>query len=80
MSSAVFFLRKCSGKIGCFTVDRDSSVGIAPRYGLDGPGVESRRGVGEVIRTRPDRPWSPLSLLYNGYRFFNGGKAAGAWC
>ena len=43
---------------------RDSSVGIANRYGLDGP---------EVFRTRPGRPWSPLSPLYNG------GKAAGAW-
>ena len=26
------------------TVDRDSSVGIATRYGLDGPGIESRCG------------------------------------
>ena len=25
------------------------------------------------------RPWSPPSLLYNGYRVFPGGKAAGAW-
>ena len=50
---------------------RDSSVGIATRYGLDGPGIESR--------TRPDRPWGPPSLLYNGYRVFRGGKAAGAW-
>jgi hypothetical protein len=25
-----------------FTVDRDSSVGIATRYGMDGPGIESR--------------------------------------
>jgi hypothetical protein len=23
---------------------RDSSVGVATRYGLDGPGIESRRG------------------------------------
>ena len=22
----------------------------------------------------PDRPWGPLSLLYNGYRVFPGGK------
>ena len=34
---------------------RDSSVGIATRYGLDGPEIESRGGV-EVFRTRPDRP------------------------
>jgi hypothetical protein len=26
------------------SVDRDSSVGIATRYGLDGPGIESRWG------------------------------------
>ena len=25
-------------------------------------------GGGEIIRTRPDRPWGPPSLLYNGYR------------
>jgi hypothetical protein len=23
---------------------------------------------GEILRTRPDRPWGPPSLLYNGYR------------
>jgi len=33
----------------------------------------------EIFRTRPDRPWGPPSLLYNGYRVFPGGKAAGAW-
>jgi hypothetical protein len=27
-------------------VGRDSVVGIATRYGLDGPGIESRRGRG----------------------------------
>jgi hypothetical protein len=58
--------------------DRDSSVGIATGYGLDGPGIESGRG--EIFRTRPDRPWGPPSRLYNGYRVFPGGKAAGAWC
>jgi hypothetical protein len=35
---------------------------------------------GEIFHTRPDRPWGPPSLLYNGYRHFPGGKAAGAWC
>ena len=55
---------------------RDSSVGIATHYGLDGPGIESRWG--EIFRIRPDRPWGPPSLLYNGYRVFPGGKAAGA--
>jgi hypothetical protein len=55
-----------------------SSVGIATDYGLDGPGIESRWS--EIFRTRPDRPWGPPSLLYNGYRVYPGGKAAGAWC
>ena len=27
-----------------YCVGRDSSVGIATRYGLDGPGIESRLG------------------------------------
>jgi len=31
-------------------------------------------------RTRPDRPWCPPRLLYNGYQVFPGGKATGAWC
>jgi hypothetical protein len=34
---------------------------------------------GEIFRNRPDRPRGPRSLLYNGYRVFPGGKAAGAW-
>jgi hypothetical protein len=34
-------------------------------------------GGGQIFRTRPDRPWVPLSLLYKGYRIFPGGKAAG---
>ena len=58
---------------------RDSSVGIATRYSLDGPWIESPVG-GEIFRTRPARPWSLPSLLYNGYRVFSWGKAAGAWC
>jgi hypothetical protein len=37
-------------------------------------------GGGEIFRTRPDRRWGPPILLYNGYRVFSGGKAAGAWC
>ena len=46
----------------CFMMGRDISVGIVTRYGLDGPGIESRWG-----RIFP-HPWSPHSLLYNGYR------------
>jgi hypothetical protein len=51
---------------------QDSSVGIATRYGLEGPGIESRWG--EIFRTYPDRLRDPPSLLYNGYRVFPGSK------
>jgi len=34
----------------------------------------SNPGGGEIFCTCPDRPWSPPSLLYNGYRVFPGGK------
>jgi len=50
---------------------------FATRYGLDGPGIESR--LGEVFSTLPDRPWGPPSLVYSGYRAIPGSKAAGAW-
>jgi hypothetical protein len=33
----------------------------------------------EVLPTRPDRPWGPLSLLYNGNQVFPGGKAPETW-
>jgi hypothetical protein len=48
-------------------VGRDSVVGTATSYGLEGPGIESRWG-GKILRTLPDQPWGPPSLLYNGYR------------
>jgi hypothetical protein len=35
------------------TVGRDSSVGIATRYGVDGPGIESRWGRGFPHPSRP---------------------------
>jgi hypothetical protein len=35
---------------------------------------------GKIFHTRPDRPWGPPSLLYDGYLLFPRGKAAGAWC
>jgi hypothetical protein len=38
----------------------------------------SNPGGGEIC-TCPDRVWGPTSLLWNGYRFFPGDKAAGAW-
>ena len=44
----------CEGKHLC----RDSSVGVASLYGLDGPGIESWWG-GEIFHTRRDRPTLP---------------------
>jgi hypothetical protein len=55
-----------------YNVSRYSVDGIATRYGLEGPGIESRWG--EIFRTYPDRLRGPHSLLYNGYRVFPGGK------
>ena len=49
-----------------------SSVGIATDYGLDGLGIESQ--VGARYSARPDRPWGPPTLLYNGYLVFPGRK------
>ena len=40
----------------------------------------SNAGVGEIFRTLPERSGGLPSLLYNAYRLFPGGKAAGAWC
>ena len=45
---------------------RDSSVGIATRYGLDGPG--SNPGAGEILRTRPDRPWVLGTVSFTGIK------------
>ena len=59
-------------------VGRDSVVGIATRYGLDGPGIESRwgRDFPHLCRpalglTQPPIQWVP--------GLFPAGKAAGAW-
>jgi hypothetical protein len=49
-----------------------SSVGIATGYGLDGPRIESQWGRDFPHLSRP--ALGPLSLLYNGYRIFPGGK------
>jgi hypothetical protein len=56
---------------------RDSSVDIATRSGLDGPGIKSRKG--RDFRTHTDRTWGPPSFLYKWYQVFAGGKATKAW-
>ena len=68
-----FMIIKCTYYI---LLDWDSAVGIATHHRLDGLGIEPRRE--RIFRTHPDRLWGPPSLLYNGYRVFPGGKAAGA--
>jgi hypothetical protein len=45
---------------------------LTTRYGLEGPGIESRWV--EIFRTYPDQLRGPPSLLYNGYRVFPWGK------
>jgi hypothetical protein len=60
------------------SVGRDSAVGTETRYGLHGPGIESRCGRG--FSCRPNRPWGPLSLLHNKYCVsFPGGNWVFAW-
>jgi len=39
---------------------------------------DSNPGGGEIFFTRSDRPWEPLTLLYNGYRAIPGGGTADA--
>ena len=59
-------------------VGRDSSVSIATRYGLEGPGVESRWGRDFLHPFRPDLgPTQPPMQWVPG--LFPRGKAAGAW-
>ena len=60
------------------TVDRDSSVGIATRYGLDGPGIESRWGRDFPHPSRPSL--GPTQPPVQWVPRLPRGKAAGAWC
>ena len=56
-------------------VGRDSSVGIATRYGLDGPGIESRRG--EIFRTHPENPGAHPASCTTGTGSFSRAKWPG---
>ena len=57
---------------------RDSSVSIAARYGLDGPGIESRweRDFPHPFRPALGTTEPPIRWLQG---LFLGSKAAGAW-
>jgi hypothetical protein len=59
-------LRETRGLLIVLCTLLEGGVGITTRYGLNGPGVESR--CGEIFRIRPHRPWGPLNLVYSGYR------------
>ena len=56
------------------TGSRDRSVGISTHHGLGGLVIEFKNSL-----ACPDRPWDTPSFVYNGYRVFPEGKAAGAW-
>jgi hypothetical protein len=62
--------------VPCITVDRvaQSVWRLATGWTVRG----SKPSRGEIVRTRPDLPWGPPSLLYNRYQVLAGGKAAGA--
>jgi hypothetical protein len=55
---------------------RDSSVGIAARYGLEGPGIESLWGRDFPHLSKP--ALIPTQPLYIGYSVLPGGKSAAA--
>jgi hypothetical protein len=57
---------------------RDSVVGIATRYGLEGPGIESRWG--EIFHTYQTGSGVHPASCTMGTGSFPGVKAAGAWC
>ena len=68
--------RMYSSCLSCY-VNRDNVVGIATRYGLDGPGIESRwrqdfphPSTPALGHTQTSIHWVPV--------IFPGGKAAGA--
>ena len=63
----------------CLYRCRDSAVGIANRYGLDGPGIESQceRDFPPPSRPALELTQSPIQMVP---RVFSGGKAAEAWC
>jgi hypothetical protein len=60
------------------SVGRDTAVGIATRYGLDGTGIVSRWGRNFLQPSRPDLV-PTLSSVQRVLSLFSGGKTAEAW-
>jgi hypothetical protein len=58
-------------------MDRDSSVGIATGYGLDGPGIEFRWG-GKIFRTFQTGPGPHPASYTVGTGSFSGVKPPGS--
>ena len=55
--------------------EQDTQLFIYMIYRLTtGWTVRDRIPMGTRFSARPDRPWGPPSLLYNGYQVFPGGK------
>jgi len=60
----------------CHSVGLNIVVVIVSCFGLDSLGLNPVGG--EIFCTCPYRPWGP-PILYNGWSFSQGRKAAGAW-
>ena len=69
----------CLHTVKLNSVGRDSSVGIAARYGLVGTGIESRLEREFLHQSRPALGTTQPSVQWV-TGLFPGGKAAGAWC
>jgi len=70
-------VRTHAHKHATIIVDCHSSVGLATRYGLDGPEIEFLFGGGEVLRTRPDLPGAHPASYIMGAGPFPGVKRPG---
>jgi len=68
MYSAYYVSPHCA--VSRYLIGRDSSVSIATRYRLDGPGIETGRAT--LNPTQPPAQRVP--------RLFPRGTVAGAWC
>jgi hypothetical protein len=65
------------GNVHAVRMGRDSSVGIANRYGLDGPGIESRWGGARHSASVQTGPWAYPAFCTIVTGSFQGGKWPG---